>query len=81
MGRNTTVAAERAVGTSQESRTLLDSLGVAVYSGMLGVTVFGIFFPPMFYLVIRWMTARKQAPPTAAFPVVEEPDLETAGAK
>jgi hypothetical protein len=27
---------------------------------MLGVTIFGIFFTPVFYLVIRWMTARKK---------------------
>jgi multidrug efflux pump len=36
------------------------TLGVAVFSGMLGVTVFGIFFTPVFYSVIRWMTSRKQ---------------------
>jgi multidrug efflux pump len=37
------------------------TLGVAVFSGMLGVTVFGIFFTPVFYSVIRWLTARKKA--------------------
>ena len=31
------------------------TLGVAVFSGMLGVTVFGIFFTPVFYSVIRWL--------------------------
>jgi multidrug efflux pump len=36
------------------------TLGVAVFSGMLGVTVFGIFFTPVFYSVIRWMTSRKK---------------------
>jgi hypothetical protein len=36
------------------------TLGVTVFSGMLGVTVFGIFFTPVFYYVIRWLTARKQ---------------------
>jgi multidrug efflux pump len=35
------------------------TLGVAVFSGMLGVTLFGIFFTPVFYYVIRWLTARK----------------------
>jgi multidrug efflux pump len=30
------------------------ALGVAVFSGMLGVTIFGIFFTPVFYVVIRW---------------------------
>jgi multidrug efflux pump len=29
------------------------ALGTAVFSGMLGVTVFGIFFTPVFYSVIQ----------------------------
>src|SRR5204862_3914853 len=36
------------------------SLGVAVFSGMLGVTFFGIFFTPVFYVVIRWFNERKK---------------------
>jgi hypothetical protein len=40
---------------------------VAVFSGMLGVTLFGIFFTPVFYVVVRWMTSRgKSAAPAAA---------------
>jgi multidrug efflux pump len=35
------------------------ALGTAVFSGMLGVTFFGIFFTPVFYLVIRWLSARR----------------------
>jgi multidrug efflux pump subunit AcrB len=38
------------------------TLGVAVFSGMLGVTVFGIFFTPVFYSVIRWLTAGRSKP-------------------
>jgi multidrug efflux pump subunit AcrB len=38
------------------------TLGVTVFSGMLGVTVFGIFFTPVFYSVIRWLTTRKKQP-------------------
>jgi multidrug efflux pump len=30
------------------------SLGVAVFSGMLGVTLFGIFLTPVFYYVLQW---------------------------
>jgi multidrug efflux pump len=30
------------------------TLGVAVFSGMLGVTLFGIFLTPVFYYVIQW---------------------------
>jgi multidrug efflux pump subunit AcrB len=29
------------------------AMGVAVFSGMFGVTFFGLFFTPVFYLVIR----------------------------
>ncbi|MFO1093427.1 MAG: efflux RND transporter permease subunit [Planctomycetaceae bacterium] len=36
------------------------TLGIAVFSGMLGVTIFGVFFTPVFYYVIRWLTARKK---------------------
>ena len=32
------------------------TLGTAVFSGMLGVTIFGIFLTPMFYYVIDWLT-------------------------
>ncbi len=30
------------------------TLGIAVFSGMLGVTLFGIFLTPVFYYVIQW---------------------------
>lgn len=36
------------------------TLGVAVFFGMLGVTVFGIFLTPVFYFVIDWMASRKE---------------------
>ena len=36
------------------------TLGLAVFSGMLGVTFFGIFFTPVFYVVIRWLTSRNE---------------------
>ena len=35
------------------------ALGTAVFSGMLGVTVFGIFFTPVFYSVIMWFGRKK----------------------
>jgi multidrug efflux pump len=34
------------------------ALGVAVFSGMLGVTFFGILFTPVFYVVVRKFTER-----------------------
>jgi multidrug efflux pump len=38
------------------------TLGTAVFSGMLGVTFFGIFLTPVFYYVIQWFIERN-APP------------------
>src|SRR5947209_3049824 len=35
------------------------SLGLAVFSGMLGVTIFGIFLTPVFYYVIRRISERR----------------------
>ena len=32
------------------------ALGIAVFSGMLGVTLFGVFFTPVFYVVVRWLS-------------------------
>jgi multidrug efflux pump len=37
------------------------AMGVAVFSGMVGVTAFGIFLTPVFYLLLRSATARKRA--------------------
>ncbi|HEV3118633.1 MAG TPA: efflux RND transporter permease subunit, partial [Gemmataceae bacterium] len=52
-----------AKGAGAEMRV---ALGVAVFSGMLGVTIFGIFFTPVFYVVIRWFSGSDKA---AARPV------------
>src|SRR5207253_8668975 len=42
------------------------TLGTAVFSGMLGVTLFGIFLTPVFYYVIQWFTdLRAGAEPAA----------------
>jgi multidrug efflux pump len=40
------------------------TLGVAVFSGMLGVTLFGIFLTPVFYYVIQWFKDLRPAPLT-----------------
>lgn len=45
-----------ASGAGAEMR---QALGTAVFAGMLGVTFFGLFFTPLFYLVIRKLTPRK----------------------
>jgi multidrug efflux pump len=56
------------------------TLGIAVFSGMLGVTIFGIFFTPIFYFVIRWLTTRDKKPGEAAKGQIEvslKPDVAT----
>lgn len=57
------------------------TLGTAVFSGMLGVTLFGIFLTPVFFDVIQWAAdwraarkARREPPPeptATATPVLE----------
>ena len=49
-----------ATGAGAEMRR---TLGIAVFSGMLGVTAFGIFFTPVFYSVVRKLTERKTGTP------------------
>jgi multidrug efflux pump len=34
------------------------AMGVAVFSGMLGVTAFGLFLTPVFYVVLREIEKR-----------------------
>jgi multidrug efflux pump len=38
------------------------SLGTAVFSGMLGVTIFGVFLTPVFYYVIQWFGYERRKP-------------------
>ena len=35
------------------------ALGTAVFFGMLGVTGFGLFLTPVFYVVIMWLKERR----------------------
>jgi hydrophobe/amphiphile efflux-1 (HAE1) family protein len=52
-----------AVGAGAELR---QTLGTAVFSGMIGVTLFGLIFTPVFYVVTRWLAlrlARRGQPP------------------
>ena len=43
-----------AQGAGAEMR---QSLGIAVLSGMIGVTFFGLLFTPVFYVISRWLAA------------------------
>ncbi|GAA0645121.1 efflux RND transporter permease subunit [Brevundimonas lenta] len=49
-----------ATGPGAEMR---QSLGTAVFSGMLGVTLFGLIFTPVFYVVCRWLASKMPKPP------------------
>jgi multidrug efflux pump len=60
-----------ATGAGAEMR---QSLGTAVFSGMIGVALFGIFLTPVFFFVLMWLGSHKQAgtalvPQPAASPV------------
>ena len=50
----------RAFGAGAEMRR---ALGLAVFSGMLGVTIFGLFLTPVFYYVIRSLRGSKRKSP------------------
>src|ERR1700726_4066452 len=49
-----------ATGAGAEMRR---SLGTAVLWGAFGVTLFGIFLPPVFFYVVRWFSDRGQPKP------------------
>ncbi|MGE5536457.1 MAG: efflux RND transporter permease subunit, partial [Acidobacteriota bacterium] len=53
-----------AVGAGAELR---QTLGTAVFSGMIGVTAFGLIFTPVFYVVSRWIAlrAKRRAAPVS----------------
>jgi len=51
-----------ATGAGAEMR---QALGLAVFWGMIGVTLFGLLFTPVFYVVIRRLTARQAGPAVA----------------
>jgi hydrophobe/amphiphile efflux-1 (HAE1) family protein len=44
-----------AIGAGAELR---QTLGTAVFSGMIGVTAFGVVFTPIFYVVCRWIAQK-----------------------
>ena len=51
-----------ATGPGAEMR---QSLGTAVFSGMLGVTFFGLFLTPVFYVTLRSLFSRRTPRPEA----------------
>ena len=58
-------------GAGSEMR---QAMGVAVFSGMIGVTVFGLFLTPVFYfLLMKWGEDRKHAASPATEPASPMP--------
>ena len=49
-----------ATGAGAEMR---QALGTVVFYGMIGVTFFGIFLTPVFFVSIRWLTNLRSAQP------------------
>jgi multidrug efflux pump subunit AcrB len=46
------------------------AMGIAVFSGMLGVTLFGLILTPLFYVLVRKLSARARTKGTGAVPAV-----------
>jgi multidrug efflux pump subunit AcrB len=57
-----------AKGAGAEMRV---ALGLAVFSGMVGVTLFGIFFTPVFYSTVRWLTEPRKGRTVGSHPAGE----------
>jgi multidrug efflux pump len=64
-----------ATGAGAEMR---QSLGTAVFSGMIGVALFGIFLTPVFFYVLMWFGSHKQAGRALVSPAAAPP-AEAAG--
>lgn len=47
------------------------AMGVAVFAGMLGVTFFGLFLTPLFYVLLRTLAQRFEKPAAAPAPAVQ----------
>jgi multidrug efflux pump subunit AcrB len=58
------------IGAGAEMRQVL---GVAVFSGMIGVTFFGLIFTPAFYVIVRWMAELRGKKKTVDAPHTAQP--------
>jgi hypothetical protein len=48
-------------------------MGITVFAGMLGVTLFGLYLTPVFYSAIRRRTLRGSMPGASTAPNAEPP--------
>jgi multidrug efflux pump len=58
--------------TTGAGAEMRQAMGVAVFSGMIGVTAFGLFLTPVFYVVLRRLTGNRPLKLHGAPPHVEE---------
>jgi Cu/Ag efflux pump CusA len=65
------------VVSSGAGAEMRQALGTAVFFGMLGVTGFGLFLTPVFYVVIMWFKERRDKRRAASVqptpPLTEQP--------
>ena len=59
------------VNASGAGAEMRQSLGTAVFSGMIGVTLFGLIFTPVFYVLVRALGSRKTK---SSVPAPEKPE-------
>jgi multidrug efflux pump len=57
------------VGAGAEMR---QAMGIAVFSGMIGVTIFGIYLTPLFYVMLRALTGNRPLKQTGEPPALAE---------
>jgi multidrug efflux pump len=51
------------------------TLGTAVFSGMIGVTIFGLLLTPVFYVTVRWLSGhRRKSTPAKPKPTATPDD-------
>src|SRR3954447_23507025 len=67
-----------ATGPGAEMR---QALGTAVFAGMIGVTFFGLFLTPVFYVAIRWLVLRFRPTRAVAQPATMAPAPPPAAAE
>jgi multidrug efflux pump len=65
-----------AVGAGAEMRR---AMGVAVFFGMIGVTAFGIFLTPVFYVLLRRLTGNRPLKQHGEIPHIQNPGHQSVG--
>nr|WP_290079683.1 efflux RND transporter permease subunit [Aeromonas media] len=46
-------------GNKMAGAEMRSAMGVAVFSGMIGVTLFGLFLTPLFYVLLRRLAGNR----------------------